>query len=245
MGGGNFAIIAGPSSAESEEQMTEIAEAIKKAGANVLTGGAISSKIRTHTIQERNNRELGYLKAAKKATGLPIAKDVISEEDIPLYDDVDLLVVGERNMHNYPLLAELGCMQKPVILKRSISATLEELLMAAEYIMAGGNKNIILCERGIRTFSDYTKSTFDVSAIPLLKELTHLPVIADCSRCTGLGRLAGPLARAAAAAGADGVIIDVHNDPSSAAINGGQAVSTEAFADIASDIAKIREVLAK
>ena len=245
LGGGNFGIIAGPSSAESEEQVTEVATAVKEAGAKMLTGGAVSSKIRTHTIQSQNNRELGYLSAAKKATGLPVVKEIISVEDIPNYDDVDVMIIGERNMHNYPLLAQLGCTDRPVILKRSLSATIEELLMAAEYIMAGGNKNIILCERGIRTFSDYTKATFDISAIPLLKELSHLPVIADCSRSTGLGRLTAPIAKAATAAGADGVIIDVHSDPTSAVINGGQAVSTEAFAEIASDIEKIREVLAK
>lgn len=245
IGGGSFTIIAGPSSAESDEQVTEIAKAVKDAGAGILTGGAISSKIRTHTIQDQNNREIGYLKAAKEATGLPVAKEIISVEDIKNYDDIDVMIIGERNMHNYPLLAELGCMQKPVVLKRSLSATLEELLMAAEYIMAGGNKNIILCERGIRTFSDYTKATFDISAIAILKELSHLPVIADCSRSTGIGRITAPIARAAAAAGADGVIVDVHSDPASAALNGGQAVSTEAFAAIASDMVKIREVLGK
>ena len=245
IGGGNFAIIAGPSSAESEEQVVEIAKAAKKAGVGILTGGAVSSKIRTHTIQEQNYKELGFLKAAAQATGMPVAKEIIGEEDISKYDDVDVMIVGERNMHNYPLLAALGCMEKPIILKRSISATLEELLLAAEYIMAGGNKNIILCERGIRTFSDYTKNTFDISAIPLLKEMTHLPVIADTSRSTGLSRLVRPVSLAACAAGADGLMIDIHNDPTRAEKNGAQALSTASFEKLAEDVAKIREVLNK
>lgn len=245
IGGGNFAIIAGPSSAENEEQVVEIAKAAKKAGVAILTGGAVSSKIRTHTIQEQNYKELGFLKAAAHETGMPVAKEIIAEEDIPKYDDVDVMIVGERNMHNYPLLAALGCMEKPIILKRSISATLEELLLAAEYIMAGGNKNIILCERGIRTFSDYTKNTFDISAIPLLKEMTHLPVIADTSRSTGLSRLVRPVSLAACAAGADGLMIDIHNDPTRAEKNGAQALSTASFEKLADDVAKIREVLNK
>ena len=245
IGGGNFAIIAGPSSAESEEQVVEIAKAAKNAGVGILTGGAVSSKIRTHTIQEQNYKELGFLKAAAQATGMPVAKEIIGEEDISKYDDVDVMIVGERNMHNYPLLAALGCMEKPIILKRSISATLEELLLAAEYIMAGGNKNIILCERGIRTFSDYTKNTFDISAIPLLKEMTHLPVIADTSRSTGLSRLVRPVSLAACAAGADGLMIDIHNDPTRAEKNGAQALSTASFEKLAEDVAKIREVLNK
>ena len=245
VGGGNFAIIAGPSSAESEEQVVQVAKSMQKAGVGILTGGAISSKIRTHTIQEQNYKEMDFLKAAKKETGMPVAKEVISVEDIPNYEDVDVMIIGERNMHNYPLLAALGCMDKPIILKRSISATIDELLLAAEYIMAGGNKNIILCERGIRTFSDYTKNTFDISAIPLLKEKTHLPVIADTSRSTGLNRLVYPVSLAACAAGADGLMIDVHNDPTRAEKNGGQALSTEAFKSLAEDVGKIREVLGK
>ena len=196
-------------------------------------------------IQEQNLREIEYLKAAKRETGMPIAKEILSVEDIPKYEDVDILFVGQRNMTNYPLLAELGEMRKPIILKRSVSATLEELLMAAEYVMAGGNKDIILCERGIRTFSDYTKTTLDIAAIPLLKELSHLPVIADASRSTGLGRLAAPISRAICAAGADGLIIDVHNDPAHAASNSIQAVSDEGFESIIEDILRIREVISK
>ena len=243
IGGGNFAIFAGPSSIESEEQVISVAKAVQAAGANVLIGGAVKANATTYTIQDNNLEEVKYLLAAKRETGMPVAKEILSSEDLPKYDDVDILVIGERNMVNYPLLCEVGRMRKPVILKRSISATLEELLMAAEYIMTGGNKNIILCERGIRTFSDNTKSTLDISAVPLLKELSHLPVIADASRSTGLGRLARPIARAVCAAGADGIMIDVHNDPAHAIMNGAQAVSTETFAAVASDIKKIREVL--
>ena len=243
IGGGNFCIMAGPSSLESEEQVIEAAKSIQRAGANILIGGAVNPRTTSYIIQEQSLREIRFLEAAKAATGLPIAKEILSVEDIPKYENIDVLIVGERNMANYPLLAELGEMQRPVILKRSISATLEELLMAAEYLMAGGNKNIILCERGIRTFSDYTKSTLDISAVPLLKELSHLPVIADASRSTGLGRLARPISRAICAAGSDGLLIDVHNDPAHASINSAQAVSTDEFAQIVADIGSIREVL--
>ena len=243
IGGGSFGIFAGPSSIESEEQIVEIAKSLKAAGAGILLGGAVNPRVTSYIIQEKNQREIELLKTAKAETGMPVAKEILSVEDIPGYDDIDVFLVGERNMANYPLLAELGEMDKPVILKRSVSATLEELLMAAEYLMAGGNKNIILCERGIKTFSDYTKATLDISAIPLLKELSHLPVIADASRSTGQGRLARSVSRSIAAAGADGLILDVHNDPAHAAFNSAQAVSTEEFAVIADDIKKIREVL--
>lgn len=244
IGGGNFAIFAGPSSLESEEQVIGVAKYVQNAGADILLGGAVNSRATSYIIQEQSYRELEFLKTAKEVTGMPVAKEILSVEDIPKYDDIDILIVGERNMANYPLLAELGETDRPVILKRSVSATLEELLMAAEYMMAGGNKNIILCERGIRTFSDYTKATLDISAIPLLKELSHLPIIADTSRSTGLGRLTRSMSRAACAAGADGLMIDVHNDPAHAAFNGAQAISTEDFASIVIDIKKIREVIA-
>lgn len=243
IGGGNFAIFAGPSSLESEEQVISVAKSVQAAGANILVGGAVNSRATSYIIQEQNLKQIEFLKAAKQETGMSLAKEILSVEDLPKYDDIDILVVGERNMANYPLLAEIGTMDKPVILKRSISATLEELLMAAEYLMAGGNKNIILCERGIRTFSDYTKSTLDISAVPLLKELSHLPVVVDSSRSTGLGRLTRSMARAACAAGSDGVLIDVHNDPAHAMFNGAQAVSTEDFASIVNDIQNIRKVL--
>ena len=243
IGGGSFGIMAGPSSLESEEQVIEVARCVQEAGADILIGGAVNPRVTSYIIQEQNLREIGFLRAAKAETGMPVAKEILSVEDVPKYDDIDILVVGERNMANYPLLCALGELGKPVILKRSVSATLEELLMSAEYIMSGGNKNIILCERGIRTFSEYTKATLDISAIPLLKELSHLPVITDVSRSTGLGRLSRPMSRAVCAAGADGLIIDVHNDPAHASLNGAQAVSTEDFAGIVKDIRKIHEVL--
>ena len=174
---------------------------------------------------------------------MPVAKELISVEDVPNYDDLDILIIGERNMANYPLLAAAAESGKTIILKRSVSATLEEFLMCAEYIMAGGNKDIILCERGLRTFANETKATFDISAIPLLKEMSHLPVIADVSRSTGLSRLVKPLSLAASAAGADGLMIDVHNDPGSARRNGGQAISTEAFEALAQEVRKLREAM--
>lgn len=243
IGGGNFAIIAGPSYMESEEQAVKTAKAIQAAGANILIGGAINPKITSYTIQEQSYQELDYLLTCKRETGMPIAKEVISVEDMPRYEDVDILVLRERNMVNYPLLAELGTSDKPVIIERSASATLEEFLMAIEYIMTGGNKNIVLCERGIRTFADYTKSTLDISAIPLLKELSHLPVIADTCHSTGLGRLGLPMARAACAAGADGIMVNVHSDPSHAGFSGASAVSVETFEKLAADVRSIREVL--
>lgn len=245
MGGGNFAFIAGPSSIESEEQLIQVAESVQGAGASILTGGSISAKTASHNLQKKNLAEIDHLKAAKQKTGMPVAKELISVEDIPSYEDVDILTIGERNMCNYPLLAAAGDSGKTIILKRSVSANLEELLMSAEYIMAGGNKNIILCERGIRTFSNDTKTTFDISAIPLLKEMSHLPVIADVSRSTGLNRLVRQLSLAACAAGADGLMVDVHNDPASAGRNGGQAVSTEAFEKITKEICELRKVLDK
>lgn len=242
VGGGNFAVFAGPSSIESEEQIVSIAKAVKAAGANVLLGGAVRPRTAAYTIQDQGLRDIELLKIAREETGLAIAKEILSVEDLPSYEDVDIIIVGARNMHNYPLLCELGNMDKTIILKRAVSANLEDFLMAAEYVMVGGNKNIILCERGIRTFSDYTKATLDISAVPMLHELTHLPVIVDPSRGTGIGRLTRSMSRAAVAAGADGLMIDVHNDPTQALFNGAQAVSTEEFAGIAQDIMNIREL---
>lgn len=243
IGGGNFAFIAGPSSIESEEQLLQVAESVKASGADILTGGSISSKTASHNLQRKNLAELEHLKVAKQRVSLPTGKELISVEDVPNYEDMDILIIGERNMANYPLLAAASESGKTIILKRSVSATLEEFLMSAEYIMAGGNKNIILCERGLRTFAHETKATFDISAIPLLKEMSHLPVIADVSRSTGLSRLVKPLSLAAAAAGADGLMIDVHNDPANARRNGGQAISTEAFAALAQEVNKLREAM--
>jgi 3-deoxy-7-phosphoheptulonate synthase len=220
-----------------------VAASVKESGTDILTGGSISSKTARHNLQKKNLAELEHLKKAKQDVGMPAGKELISVEDIPNYKDLDILIIGERNMCNYPLLAAAAESGKTIILKRSVSATLEELLMSAEYIMAGGNKDIILCERGLRTFTNETKATFDISAIPLLKEMTHLPVIADVSRSTGLSRLVRPLSLAACAAGADGLMIDVHNDPGSARRNGGQAISTEAFGTLAQEVRKLREAM--
>ena len=226
IGGGNFAFIAGPSSIESEEQLLQVAASVKESGTDILTGGSISSKTARHNLQKKNLAELEHLKKAKQDVGMPAGKELISVEDIPNYKDLDILIIGERNMCNYPLLAAAAESGKTIILKRS-----------------GGNKDIILCERGLRTFTNETKATFDISAIPLLKEMTHLPVIADVSRSTGLSRLVRPLSLAACAAGADGLMIDVHNDPGSARRNGGQAISTEAFGTLAQEVRKLREAM--
>lgn len=247
LGGGNFAVFAGAASLESEERTVALAKKVREAGADIFFGGSVNARVTSYVIQKQIHRELEYLKAAKAETGIPVAKEILSVEDVPKYEDIDVLIIGQRNMANYPLLAEVGAMDKPVILRRSVSATLEELLITADYIMTGGNKNIILCERGIRTFSDNTKFTFDISAVPLLKELSHLPVIADASRSTGLGRLARPMANAACAAGADGIRIDVNLDSETdeeyAVQNSTQSVSVDEFASIVSDTKKIREVL--
>ncbi len=243
VGGGNFAVMAGPGSLENEEQVVKLAAELKAAGANILCGGSVRSRTVSYSYHDQSVRDLELLDLAKKETGMPIAKEVLSVEDLPLYENVDLIIVGGRNMQNYPLLAELGTWNKPIMIKRAVSGTLEELLMSAEYVMVGGNKQIILCERGIRTFSDYTRSTLDLSAVPMLKELSHLPVMVDPSRGTGLGRLSRPMSRAAAAAGADGLFLEVHNDPAHAAFYGMQAVTPEEFGGIMQDVTKVREVL--
>lgn len=245
LGGGNFAVFAGAPSLESEGQAVALANSAKNAGADILVGGTANTRFTSYIIQEQIHRELEFLKAAKSETGMPVAREVLSVEDVPKYEDIDVMIVGERNMYNYPLLAELGELDKPVILTRSVSATLEELLVTADYIMSGGNKNIILCERGIRTFSDYTKATLDVSAVPLLKELSHLPVIADVSRSTGLGSLTRSMARAACAAGADGLMIDVNNDADRTELNSSQSVSVDELASIVRDTRNIREAISR
>lgn len=240
IGGGHFGLMAGLPALANEEQMISAASEARAAGADIILGCPINTRVTSYTIQEGIHRDIELLKAAKAELGIPTAKEILSVEDVPKYEDIDIIVVEERNMANYPLLAELGAMDKPVVLKRSISATLEEMLITADYIMAGGNKNVILCERGIRTFSDYTKLTLDISAVPMLKELSHLPVIVDASRSTGLGRLTRSMSRAASAAGADGLMIDIQNGPAG---KGSLAVSADEFAAIARDIQEIRKVI--
>ena len=243
IGGGHFCMIAGPCSVESEEQIVAVAKAVKDAGANMLRGGAFKPRTSPYDFQGLKGRGIELLQIARKETGLPIVTEIMSITDLPLFDDVDVLQVGARNMQNFDLLKELGKTNKPILLKRGLANTLKELLMSAEYIMASGNENVILCERGIRTYSDYTRNTMDISAIPMLKELSHLPVIADPSHATGMSRLVPPMALASAAAGADGLIIEVHNDPIHALWDGAQSLGPEEYAALAKKVEAVREAI--
>lgn len=245
IGGGNFAIIAGPCSVESPEQITDVAKKVKEAGASILRGGAFKPRTSPYDFQGLKAEGIEYLLEAKKLTGMPIITEIMNANHLPLFEDVDIIQVGARNMQNFDLLRELGHTRKPILIKRGLANNLKELLMSAEYIMAGGNESIILCERGIRTFETYTRNTLDISAVPMLRELTHLPIVVDPSHASGLSRLVKPLALAAAAAGADGVMIEVHNDPVHALCDGAQSLTPEQFADVASKIRKIREVTAE
>lgn len=245
IGGGNFVIIAGPCSVESPEQIIEVARKVKEAGASILRGGAFKPRTSPYDFQGLKADGIEYLLEAKKITGMPIITEIMNANHLPLFEQVDIIQVGARNMQNFDLLKELGHTRKPILLKRGLANNLKELLMSAEYIMAGGNENVILCERGIRTFETYTRNTLDISAVPMLRELTHLPVVVDPSHASGIARLVKPLAMAAAAAGADGVMIEVHNDPVHALCDGAQSLTPEQFADTADKIRKIREVTAE
>ena len=241
LGAGHFALIAGPCAVESEEQLLAVARAVKAAGADMLRGGAFKPRTSPYDFSGLGEKGLALLKLARAETGLPIVSEIMSAEQLPLFEDVDLLQVGARSMQNYELLHALGRCGKPILLKRGLSATLRELLMSAEHIMAGGNERVILCERGIRTFSDYTRNTLDLSAVPELHELTQLPVIVDPSHATGRSALVGPMALAAAAAGADGLMIEVHNDPAAALSDGAQALSCAQFAALTEKLRAVRE----
>ena len=243
IGGGNFQFIAGPCSVESEEQIISIAREAKAAGATMLRGGAFKPRTSPYAFQGLRADGLKLLLEAKKETGMPIVTEIMDLSHLDMFGDVDLIQVGARNMQNFELLKELGHCNKPILLKRGLASTMQELLMSAEYIMAGGNENVILCERGIRTFETYTRNTMDVSAIPLLHEKTHLPIIADPSHAAGIARMVKPLSLACTAAGADGLMIEVHNDPAHALCDGPQAIKPDAFADVVSDVLKIREAL--
>ncbi len=233
VGGNIFAVMAGPCSVESREQVVEIAKAVKEAGATMLRGGAFKPRTSPYDFQGLKAEGIEYLLEAKKITGLPIVTEIMNAEHLPLFEKVDVIQVGARNMQNFELLKELGRTKKPILLKRGMSATIKEWLMSAEYIMAGGNENIILCERGIRSFdSQYTRNVLDLSAIPVLHELTHLPVIVDPSHATGASRLVKPMAQASAACGADGLMIEVHNNPKAALCDGPQSLTPEQFADV-------------
>lgn len=232
IGGGNFQIIAGPCSVESKEQVCEIAKDVKDAGANLYRGGAFKPRTSPYAFQGMRSEGINLLLEAKKESGLPIVTEVMDISHLPLFENVDVIQVGARNMQNFELLKELGKMDKPILLKRGLSSTLKEFLMSAEYIMAGGNENVILCERGIRTFETATRNTLDLASIPLLKTMTHLPIIVDPSHATGIAHLVKPMAIAAAAAGADGLMIEVHNDPPHALCDGAQSLTPAQFEDV-------------
>lgn len=244
IGGGNFCVMAGPCSVESEEQIVAVAKAVKASGANMLRGGAFKPRTSPYDFAGLKAEGLELLKIARQETGLPIVTEIMSVVDLPLFEDVDVLQVGARNMQNFDLLRELGKLHKPILLKRGLANTLKELLMSAEYIMANGNENVILCERGIRTYeSTYTRNTLDLSVVPVLKGLTHLPVVVDPSHATGHTYLVEPMAMAAAAAGADGIMIEVHNDPPHALCDGAQSLTPEEFKHTAGRILRIREAM--
>ena len=229
IGGGSFQVIAGPCSIETKEQITEVAEDVKRSGAAFLRGGAFKPRTSPYAFQGLHEQGLDLLLEAKKATGLPVVTEIMSAEHLPLFDDVDIIQVGARNMQNFELLKVLGKIDKPILLKRGLANTLDELLMSAEYIMAGGNEKVILCERGIRTFETSYRNTLDISAIPMLKKKTHLPVIVDPSHAAGIRFMVEPLAMAAIAAGADGLMIEVHNNPEKALCDGAQSLTPEMF----------------
>ena len=243
IGGGHFAIIAGPCSVESREQVTAIAKDGKAAGALLLRGGAFKPRTSPYDFQGLKADGIELLEEAKRETGMPIVTEIMNANHLPLFENVDIIQVGARNMQNFELLKELGHTHKPILLKRGLANTMKELLMSAEYIMAGGNDRIILCERGIRTFETYTRNTLDLSAVPMLHELTHLPVVVDPSHATGAARLVKPMAMAAAAAGADGLMIEVHNDPIHALCDGAQSLTPAQFADVAARVRQIRAVV--
>ncbi|EOR27835.1 MULTISPECIES: 3-deoxy-7-phosphoheptulonate synthase [Clostridium] len=240
IGGNKIAMIAGPCSVESEEQIKFIAKEVKKLGANFLRGGAFKPRTSPYSFQGLEYDGLELLKIARETTGLPIVTEIMSPYDVEIFQrDVDVIQVGARNMQNFDLLKELGKTNKPILLKRGLSATIEEFLMSAEYIMAGGNENIILCERGIRTFETYTRNTLDLSAIPAIKKISHLPIIVDPSHATGKRFMIAPLAKAAIAVGADGLIIEVHNNPEKALCDGPQSIKPEDYETLMKELKPI------
>lgn len=243
IGGGHFAMIAGPCSVESEDQIIQVAQAVKDAGAHILRGGAFKPRTSPYAFQGLKDEGIRMLLEAKKVTGLPIITEIMTTRTLDLFEDVDIIQVGARNMQNFDLLQELGKTHKPVLLKRGLANSLQELLMSAEYIMSEGNENIILCERGIRTYEHYTRNTLDLSAVPVLHEITHLPVVVDPSHATGKASLVPSMAAAAAAANADGIMIEVHNNPSKALCDGAQSLTPEQFKAVNNAVIKIREAI--
>ena len=243
IGGGHFAMIAGPCSVESEAQIIEVATAVKASGADILRGGAFKPRTSPYAFQGMKGEGIRLLLKAKEATGLPIITEIMNISALDLFADVDIIQVGARNMQNFDLLKELGKTDKPILLKRGLANTLEELLMSAEYIMSEGNENVILCERGIRTFETATRNTLDLSAVSILHELTHLPVVVDPSHATGKAKLVPPMALAATAAGADGIMVEVHNDPSCALCDGAQSLTPAQFDNVNRRVRMIREAI--
>lgn len=243
VGGDIFTMIAGPCSVESEEQIIEVANAVKAAGATMLRGGAFKPRTSPYDFQGMRAEGIELLLEAKKATGLPIVTEIMNANHLPLFEEVDVIQVGARNMQNFELLKELGKTNKPILLKRGLANTIKEWLMSAEYIMAGGNENVILCERGIRTYETYTRNTLDLSAVPMLRQLTHLPIVVDPSHATGVSKLVLPMACAATAAGADGLMIEVHNNPAKALCDGAQSLTPAQFAKVADKVMKIRGII--
>ena len=245
VGGGSFAMIAGPCSVESEEQILTIARQVKEAGATLLRGGAYKPRTSPYEFQGLGEPGLRMLIRAGREVGLPVVSEVVSVRDLPLYEDVDVIQVGARNMQNFDLLREVGKLDKPVLLKRGFASRLEELLLSAEYIMAQGNSRVILCERGLRSFETATRNTLDLSAVPVLHELSHLPVIVDPSHATGAARFVAPMALAAAAAGADGIMVEVHNNPACALSDGPQALLPREFSALARKLHAVHRALAE
>ncbi|MCI6228533.1 MAG: 3-deoxy-7-phosphoheptulonate synthase [Candidatus Faecousia sp.] len=243
IGGGYFAMIAGPCSVESEEQIIEVAQAVKASGATMLRGGAFKPRTSPYAFQGMKGEGIRLLLKAKEATGLPIVTELMNISTLDLFADVDVIQVGARNMQNFDLLKELGKTRKPILLKRGLANTIQELLMSAEYIMSEGNENVILCERGIRTFETATRNTLDLSAVAVLHNLTHLPVVVDPSHATGKADLVAPMAYAATAAGADGIMVEVHNNPACALCDGAQSLTPPQFDELSRKVRKIREVL--
>lgn len=243
IGGGHFQYFAGPCSVESEEQILEVARAVKKSGANILRGGAFKPRTSPYAFQGMRAEGLRLLLLAKKETGMPICTEIMDASHLDLFEDVDIIQVGARNMQNFELLKELGKTDKPIFLKRGLSATFQELLMSAEYIMANGNTKVILCERGIRTFETATRNTLDLSAVPMLHEKSHLPVVIDPSHASGIARFVKPMSYAAAASGCDGLMIEVHNNPAKALSDGPQALKPDEFDEVVKGVEKIRNAV--
>ena len=243
IGGGHFGIIAGPCSVESEAQILEVANSVKAAGATMLRGGAFKPRTSPYDFQGMKSEGIELLEKAKAATGMPLVSEVMNADHLPLFENVDVIQIGARNMQNFELLKAVGRTNKTVLLKRGLANTLKEMLMSAEYIMSEGNENVILCERGIRTFETFTRNTLDLSAIPALKEKSHLPVVVDPSHATGIASMVEPMAMAAAAAGADGLMIEVHNDPANALCDGKQSLTPAQFASVVEKVNKIREAI--